>query len=158
MSFAIRRATLADLPMLLDLERSFPGDRLTRGNLRYLLTRARADVWVCTAADALVGNAIVLYRADSPRARLYSLVVAPRARGRGLARTLVETAAAAAAERGCRCMNLEVRGDNIAAIGLYRKLGYRSVRRMAAYYEDGQDGLRFERPLETPAVPRPIAA
>jgi ribosomal-protein-alanine N-acetyltransferase len=158
MSLTIRRALTADLCALLALENSFPGDQLQREHFRHLLTRARADVWLCVAADELAGNAIVLYRAGSRRARLYSLVVAPWARGRGIARTLMETVKQAAAARGCNTMTLEVRCDNVPAISLYRKLGYRFIERLPRYYEDGQDGFRLECSLDTPAVPPRIAA
>lgn len=158
MSSTIRRATTADLSALLTLENSFPGDQLQREHFRHLLTRARADVWLCAAGESPLGNAIVLYRSGSRRARLYSLVVAPRARGRGLARALVETAKQAAAARGCGTMTLEVRCDNVPAINLYRKLGYRFIERLPRYYEDRQDGLRLECSLDTPAAPPRIAA
>jgi len=156
--FTIRRATTVDLPALLALESGFPGDRLKREHFRHLLTRARADVWLYVAAEALLGNAIVLYRAGSRRARLYSLVISPAARSRGLAQALVEAAKQAAAARGCGAMYLEVRCDNLPAINLYRKLGYSWVGRLPGYYEDGQDGWRFECALETPATPPRMAA
>jgi ribosomal-protein-alanine N-acetyltransferase len=158
MPLAIRRASTADLCALLALENSFPGDQLRREHFRHLLTRARADVWLGLAADELLGNAIVLYRTGSHRARLYSLVVAPWARGRGIARTLMETAKQAAAARGCSTMSLEVRCDNVPAINLYRKLGYRFIERLPRYYEDGRDGFRLQCSLDTPAAPPRIAA
>jgi [ribosomal protein S18]-alanine N-acetyltransferase len=158
MPLTIRRASIADLYALLALENSFSGDQLRREHFRHLLTRARADVWLRVVADELLGNAIVLYRAGSRRARLYSLVVAPSARGRGIARSLMETAKQAAAARGCRTMTLEVRCDNVPAINLYRKLGYRFIERLPRYYEDGQDGFRLECSFDTPAVPPRIAA
>ena len=147
MALTVRRATLADLPALLALERDFPGDRLVRSSFRHLLTRAHAGIWVCLAADALVGNAIVLFRKHSRRARLYSLIVTPSARGRGIARALVESVETAVAERGCNRMYLEVRDDNAVAVRLYQRLGYRFVRRIENFYEDGRDALQLERPL-----------
>lgn len=148
MTVVIRRATLADLPVLVALERDFPGDRLSRRSFRHLLTRARADVWVAVADDCIVGNAVVLYRAHVRQARLYSLVVHPARRGRGIARGLVDAAEAAARLHDCACVHLEVRIDNDPALGLYAKLGYRTVRRIPRFYEDGQDALRLERRLE----------
>ena len=161
MNSTIRRAGLADLAALIALERCFPGDRLSARSFRHLLTHARADVWVAADASELLGNAVVLYRRHSTRGRLYSLVVAPSARGRGIARALVEAAETAAAAAGARHLYLEVRCDNAAAIGLYRKLGYHPVARLPRYYEDGQDAIRLERPLAlngSPARPRDSAA
>lgn len=152
-----RRATLADLPALLDLERAFPGDRLSRRSFRHLLTRANADVWICTEDGQVVGDAVMLYRNASLTARLYSIVIAPSARGRGIARALVRSVETAALQRSRRRIYLEVRADNAAAIGLYEKIGYRIVGRLVGFYEDGQDALRLQRSL-VPETPQHRAA
>lgn len=161
MSLSIRRASPCDLAALAALERCFPGDRLTRRGFRHLLTRAHADVWVAVARDELLGNAVVLYRARATTARLYSLIIAPAARGRGIAAALVHAAEGAASLRQIRRMVLEVRCENEAAIRLYVKLGYRFIDRLPRFYEDGADGWRLEHvlpagraPTETP----PLAA
>ena len=143
----IRRARMADLEPLVQLERLFPSDNLSRRSFRHLLTRAHADVWVCVRAERMIGNAVVLYRAGSRSARLYSVVIDPAERGRGIARDLVKRAHDAARRRCCTQLHLEVRPDNTAAIRLYRKLGYRETRRIARFYEDGADALRFEATL-----------
>lgn len=148
MAFLIRRATLADLPALIGLERNFPGDRLGRNNFRHLLTRAHADVWVGVADGTPVANAVVLFRKNSTCARLYSLVVAPSTRGRGIAGALVRTLELAASARGCNRVRLEVRDDNAVAARLYTRLGYRFVRRVPAFYEDGHDALRLDGMLD----------
>lgn len=147
MEFTIRRAAVTDLPALLELEQLFPGDRLDRRGFRHLLLRAHADLWVAVTDGVLLGSAVVLYRRNAPSARLYSLVVAPSARRRGVARRLVRALERASAKRGVRRIHLEVRCDNAAAIRLYPKLGYRPAGRLPRFYEDGQDALRFERVL-----------
>lgn len=152
MRFTIRRAEIGDLPALLALESLFPGDRLRRRHFRYLLTRAQADVWVATDGSTVLGNAVALYRRRARRARLYSLVVTPDARRYGVAGALLRAVENAAAARAVQSVHLEVRCDNGAAIGLYRKLGYVEVGRLPRFYEDGQDALCFERRL-TPAMP-----
>ena len=67
--------------------------------------------------------------------------------GRGVGRTLIEAAEAQALARGCRAIRLEVHPENHAAIGRYRKSGYREFARYRRYYEDGGDALRFEKRL-----------
>jgi ribosomal protein S18 acetylase RimI-like enzyme len=44
-------------------------------------------------------------------------------------------------------MRLEVHESNAAAIARYRKSGYRQFGCHAAYYGDGGDALRLEKPL-----------
>ncbi|BAU47138.1 acetyltransferase [Sulfurifustis variabilis] len=143
----MRRARESDLTALLALEREFPGDRLSRRSFRHLLARAKADVWVCEEKGALLGNAIVLYRRGTRTARLYSLVVAASARGRGIGQSLVAHAERHAAAAGCEVMHLEVRSDNPGALALYAGRGYAVVGRAHGYYEDGADALRLKKRL-----------
>lgn len=157
-TLAYRRATLRDLDALLALEQDFPSDRLSRRSFRRFLTRGNADIWVCVAGDRVVGNAVVLYRAATKTARLYSIVTDPRMRGRGVARTLLQTVEAAARRRGIERVCLEVRADNVAAITLYEKFRYRLARRIKRFYEDGQDALRFEHVLAAAARDSALAA
>ena len=44
-------------------------------------------------------------------------------------------------ERGKRCVTLEVREDNLAAIGLYEKMGFEVAGRRKRYYENRLDGV-----------------
>lgn len=145
-----RRATARDLDALVALERDFPGDRISARSFRRFLVADSANVWVCVAGNDVLANAVVLYRRNSASARLYSIVVAPTARGRGIAAALVERAEMAARQRGCERLYLEVRVDNAAALALYQKLGYDVVRTIENFYEDGQNALRLERRLTTP--------
>jgi hypothetical protein len=55
-------------------------------------------------------------------------------------------------------LRLEVREDNLRAIGIYEKAGFRRIGRETDYYEDGAPALRFEKTLRggapvTTAVP-----
>lgn len=157
-ALAYRRARLRDLEALLALERDFPSDRLSRRSFRHFLTRGNAEVWVCTAGDRVIGDAVVLYRAASKAARLYSIVTDPKTRGRGVATVLLETVEAAARRRRVGRLCLEVRPDNVAARKLYEKFGYRLARRIKRFYEDGQDALRLERAITAPSRHSALAA
>jgi [ribosomal protein S18]-alanine N-acetyltransferase len=145
----VRRATPTDLTTLLALEQSaFTGDRLSRAQYRRHLASASALVLVAQdGAGAVLGSALLLFRRGSTLARLYSIASAPAARGRGVGATLLAAAEAAARERGCRALRLEVRVDNGAAIGLYERAGYLRIGRYGAYYDDGADAWRYEKVL-----------
>ncbi|HLH98364.1 MAG TPA: peptidase C39 family protein [Xanthobacteraceae bacterium] len=125
----------------------FATDRLTRRSLKRLLGSPTARVIVAEHDGELAGTAIVLFRLRSAVARLYSIAVAPHKGGRGIGPMLLEAAEAAAVERGCGVIRLEVHHNNAAAISRYRKSGYREFGRLTRYYEDGGDALRFEKPL-----------
>lgn len=142
----LRVALPADAPAILALEAHFPSDRMSERSVRRLLGRPSAIVRVA-AAPEIVASLVLLTRRGSRRARVYSLVVSPEARGRGLARALVAAAEQDARARGCTHMSLEVRGDNHAARRLYAALGYAEHCVLPAYYSDGADGLRLHRAL-----------
>ena len=144
----IRPATVSDRDALVEIEgRCFTGDRLSRAQFRYLLTRARAVTLVAETDDAVAGYATVLFRRGASLARLYSIAVDPLARGRGLGRRLLGAAEEAAWARGCAYLRLEVRVDDETARALYRSAGYHRVELVRDYYEDGTDGLRLEKTL-----------
>jgi [ribosomal protein S18]-alanine N-acetyltransferase len=114
---------------------------------RHLLRSPAARVLIAEAAGVggAAGALVLLSRRNSRSARIYSLVVHPRARGCGLAQALVRRAEAEARRRGCQAVSLEVRADNRAARSLYAGLGYCELKRLPEYYEDGADGLRLQR-------------
>jgi ribosomal protein S18 acetylase RimI-like enzyme len=141
----VRRATLADLGALLALEARFPSDRISRRAFRHLLTRARAEVWVAVAGGRVVGNAVMLFRANSKRARLYSIVADPAVRGRGVGAQLLQAIERRAAARHCRSISLEVRAAASRVIRWYRRHGYTPGARIPGYYEDGAPALRMEK-------------
>ncbi|MBN8414468.1 MULTISPECIES: GNAT family N-acetyltransferase [Halomonas] len=150
MSVVLRPAVPADLDALESLERrGFSGDRFNRRQLRYLLTRARAITLLAVPAEAgdadgavppegrLLGYGTLLLRKGSQTARLYSLCVAPEARGDGVGRALLLALQQQARASGCSGMSLEVRADNRVALGLYRRAGFRLDAWLDEYYEDG---------------------
>jgi [ribosomal protein S18]-alanine N-acetyltransferase len=144
----IRRATLEDMEVLLELEQLFPGDRIKRSSFKHFLTKAKADVWIARENGVTLGDAVVLYRQGSGSARLYSVVVSPKARGKGIGAKLLARCEEAAKERGCITLRLEVREDNNAAISLYRSRGYDLIGRTDDYYEDGGAALRMRKRLQ----------
>ncbi len=146
----IRPARADDDAAILALEALFPGDRMSARSVRRFLSSPRARVWIAELGGAIVGNCICLSRADSRTARIYSLVVAPEARGRRLAERLVIAAEGQAGKSGLHAMALEVRADNAAARALYAKLGYFEAATLPGFYEDGADGLRLVKTLLPP--------
>lgn len=147
----VRSARPEDLPALVELEALFPSDAMSRRSLRHFIQAASADFLVADHDGELLGNLLLLHRSGSTTARIYSVVVAPRARGMGLGRDLVLAAEAHAAARGCRQIRLEVRVDNAPARTLYERLGYTLESPLPAYYDDGCDGLRLVKTLDAPA-------
>lgn len=150
----LRAARAGDLPALLALEARFPGDRLSPRQFRHHLANPRARLRVLADGPVVRGYHLVLMRAGSRWARLYSIAVDPAARGRGLGRRLLADAERQARAAGRRGLRLEVRQDNAAAIALYESAGYRRVAALPAYYADGAPGWRYAKGPPGPP-PRP---
>lgn len=144
----LRKATLADLDALVALEnRSFDTDRLSRRSFRHLLTKANAVTLIEEEDGEIAGYVAVLFNAGTSLARLYSIAVDARFKGKGIGRHLVEAAEQAALEGECVYMRLEVRRDNADSLAMFRKLGYREFGSYKDYYEDHMEALRFEKEL-----------
>jgi [ribosomal protein S18]-alanine N-acetyltransferase len=147
-AFRIRRATPADLPALLALERTaFTTDHLSARQYRLHLDSPTGLVLAAVDGSGLLGKALVFFRRNSAVARLYSIAVAHGARGRGIGEALLAQAERAARRRGATHMRLEVRQDNAAAMRLYERRGYTRFAERPGYYEDGGDAWRYEKDL-----------
>lgn len=145
----VRRAENSDLDDLAMLEdRTFDSDRMSRAQYRRHLDSDSALVLVASANHRhFLGTAVVFFRKRSGVARLYSLATHPDSRGKGVGTALLEASEAAARQRRCRALRLEVRVDNAAAVKLYERLGYRRIGHRARYYQDGVDAWRYEKAL-----------
>ena len=145
----IRPATGADISTLVDIEnRSFESDRFNRRTFRYLLSKANAATLVEVGENGRVrGYAMVLFTRGTSLARLYSIAVAPDARGAGIGATLMGAAEETAVDRDAAYMRLEVRADDPATQVFYEKRGYRRFAVQEHYYEDEADAVRMEKSL-----------
>ena len=89
-------------------------ESLKRANVVFLV--ARDD-----EGQAVGCGAVVLHAAYGEIKRMY---VAPRCRGRGIARALLQALESASAMAGCRLLKLETGPFQPEALGLYASLGY----------------------------------
>jgi len=91
--FRIRRAASADVDDLMRIEeRVFPTDRIPRRGFRRFLASPSSALMVATRDGTIAGYALVLFRANSGVARLYSIAVVPNARRRGIGVALLAAA------------------------------------------------------------------
>jgi ribosomal protein S18 acetylase RimI-like enzyme len=144
----IRPAEGADIDDLVRVEqRTFATDHIPRRGFRRFLASPSSALMVATRERAVVGYALVLFRANSDVARLYSIAVAPEMARRGFGIALLAAAEKTARGRDCRLLRLEVHAKNAAAVSRYRKAGYVMFGRRADYYADRGAALRFEKRL-----------
>jgi ribosomal protein S18 acetylase RimI-like enzyme len=148
MAADIRPACASDVDALLAVENAvFPTDRLQRQSFKRLIDRPSAVVLVAQAGDQLAGYCIVLFRAGTPVARLYSIATVPGMAGQGVGRALIEAAEKAAIAKGKHSLRLEVREDNTRAVSIYRRGGFQLIGAKSDYYQDGMTALRMEKLL-----------
>ena len=98
-------------------------------------------------ADHIEGYAGVDHGGDV--ADIMTVAVAPGRRGQGDGDRLVETLLERARARGAGAAMLEVRADNPAALGLYRRHGFEEISVRRRYYQPGDvDAVVMRRRLE----------
>lgn len=121
---------------------------------RRFLARESALVLVCERGQEVLGHAVVLFRARSKVARLYSIAVQPAERGRGTGRALLTAVIEQARARGLSTLSLEVRALDGPVLSFYERFGFCFKERLPGYYDDGAEAVRLvlelkqrERPL-----------
>lgn len=144
----LRRAAVRDLAALVAMEQSvFSGDRLSLRQFRRHLESPSADLVVAAGSDGVDGYALLFRRRGSLVGRIYSIAVAPAARGQGLGDRLLQRLESIARASGLAEMRLEVRKDNAGAVALYERRGYQRFGEREGYYEDGGDAWRMSKSL-----------
>lgn len=142
----IREAEEDDIDTMLVIEHEvFQTDRMSRRSMRRLIESESDCFMVAIQNGEIAGYAVYFLHRGTSLSRLYSIATAPRFQGQGIARAILEAGERTAAENGRIYMRLEVRKDNLGAIRLYEKLGYRQFGYYEDYYEDHQDALRFQK-------------
>ncbi|MEW5972221.1 MAG: GNAT family N-acetyltransferase/peptidase C39 family protein [Pseudomonadota bacterium] len=144
----LRPATLDDIPTLLEIENAcFKGDRLSRRQFRYMLTKAHAVTLVDEREGQIRGYVLALFSRVVSMARIYSIAVRPEHVRQGVGSALVRAAEEAALAHDCVSLRLEIREDNAASRALFERLGYRPFDVLRDYYEDHTDAVRYEKSL-----------
>jgi [ribosomal protein S18]-alanine N-acetyltransferase len=139
----VRFATADDVPRLAALEAESFSDPWAEDSVAAEVEGP--GTLVLAAVDRLASPPIAYaaYRALGGEAELLRLAVAPAARRRGVARTLLAAGRRHLAGFGCQTCFLEVRSDNVAAIALYEAEGFHPVGRRAGYYGRDSDAIVY---------------
>jgi ribosomal-protein-alanine N-acetyltransferase len=140
-----RRAVIADLPRVMEIEKDGFNHPWSRDLIERELGHTWSQIWLaCDGAPAgperILGYVVFWLVHDE--VHVLNIATALEARRRGIGRALMEAASDAGRLRGARIATLEVRRSNVAAIELYRSLGYRQVGVRPRYYvEEGEDAI-----------------
>lgn len=146
MTCYIRDAMSTDLNALLEIEaQSFESDKISRRSFKRYLQSEHSRLLVAEIDQQVVGYGLIWLHKGTRLARIYSLAVLPSARGKHVAEHILLELENLAKLHKRFYIRLEVATQNIAAISLYEKLGYRVFGRYTAYYADSSDALRMQK-------------
>jgi ribosomal-protein-alanine N-acetyltransferase len=142
----LRDMTPADLPAVLAMEEElFAPDTWTAAMYRDELARTDTRHYLVAEDDAgtVVGYAGLI--AYPEEAHIATIGVTGERQGQGIGAQLLDTLLAEADTRS-RVVLLEVRADNEAAQGLYRRRGFTEIGRRRGYYQpSGTDAVVMSR-------------
>jgi [ribosomal protein S18]-alanine N-acetyltransferase len=148
--YTIRRVVPADLDLIQGIEAaSFGAEAYDRKLFAAYFARCGELFLVAARGRRVFGYMITCIRGGrrGTAAELVSIAVDPASRQGGAASALLDSTLRRLRRRGATRLHLVVRVTNEPAQALYEKYGFRRVRVLRGYYEDGGDGILMTRPL-----------
>jgi [ribosomal protein S18]-alanine N-acetyltransferase len=106
------------------------------GSFHYLLT---------TSAGIIIGFVLSLIIVDE--LHIHNIAIHPDFQRKGYAKILVSTILSYAESKKVVSVFLEVRENNIAALRLYKNLGFTSISRRDKYYSDNETAIIMKKDL-----------
>lgn len=142
----IRRVRQDDIKTIAAIERvSYPepwSEKMFAGELRIGFSN-----FFTALVDGKIAGYVCFWSIDG-ESQITNLTVEESSRGKGLGSKLMAYAVEYSAGRlNNKKMFLEVRADNKAALGLYRKFGFKKIGVRKKYYSNADDALVMEKSL-----------
>jgi ribosomal-protein-alanine N-acetyltransferase len=137
-----RVATSFDLPVFVSLDKElFPYSPWSASQYKQEFSApTRHFVVALDDEQSIIGYAGV-FAPGAAEADVLTVGVVPSHRGKGIARQLIALITDWAHNQGSTAMMLEVKVDNVEAIGLYESLGYSKLNTRKDYFGPGLDAL-----------------
>lgn len=141
----LREAVAGDIPSLAAIHarafaRGWGADEFER-----LLAERAVRCHVACTGGRRPPVGFILSHVVPPEAEVLTVAVVTDRRRRGIGRLLLSHHLARLASEGVSISFLEVEEGNVAALALYRTLGYREVGRRRGYYGGSADALMLRR-------------
>jgi ribosomal-protein-alanine N-acetyltransferase len=149
MTTIVRPMRWWDLPAVMALEAELFGDEAwTEAMYWSELAEADSRWYVVAEEDGVITGYAGLCVYPPDEAYVQTIGVTVSKQRQGLGQHLLDLLVDAAGRRGCRRLDLEVRVDNAAAIGLYERNGFTAVGRRRRYYQpSGVDAVVMRKAL-----------
>lgn len=138
----IRKILPKDFPWIVQIENKCFGDTLSYSprQLKYLLTKAKSSCFIETLNETIRGFIIILYRKRSASAAIETLNVDPCFQGNGIGMRLLKAAEEDMIASGIKWMRLEVSINNLPALRLYEKAGFKITAFLPSFYFNPHSG------------------
>ncbi len=149
MAVTIEDASIRHLDRLYKIEMEcFKREAFTKQQIAQLLTSHNAISLIAKENEEIVGFIIgMLYVEDNTLVgHVLTIDISLNHRRRGVGIKLLHEIEKIFRDKQARVCRLEVREDNIAALSLYQKLGYKKVAKLEYYYGDAH-GILLEKSL-----------
>ena len=148
--FVIRRVRQRDLGRILEIEAaSFGADAYDRNTFAEYTHKCGGLFLVAEWGTKVCAYSITALSSGGigKRAELISVAVDPACLGKGVASALMDSTLRRLRRRGVTRFGLMVKVTNLRALSLYKKFGFRKLRRVVRYYENGADALSLAKDL-----------
>ena len=137
MPITIEDASIRHLDKLYEIEMEcFEREAFTKQQIAHLLTDYDSVSLVAKVNGEIIGFIIgmVYLERNSLIGHILTIDISPIHRRKGTAQKLLQEIEKIFTEKGVKACRLEVREDNIAALRLYQKFGYKKVAKLKNYY------------------------
>ena len=139
MTITIEDASIRYLDRLYEIEMEcFEKEAFTKQQIAYLLNDYNSISLVAKENEKIVGFIIgrIHVERKSLVGHILTIDISPAHRQKGIAVKLLQEIERIFKEKGVKLCHLEVREDNVAALSLYQKSGYKKIGRLKNYYEN----------------------
>ncbi|MFQ5997892.1 MAG: ribosomal protein S18-alanine N-acetyltransferase [Candidatus Bathyarchaeia archaeon] len=143
MDSKIRQVRPTDLPDIIKIEEQSFSDPYPERLLKSLATFYSSTFLVAETKKKVVGYASAIME-NGGSAHLLSIAVDPIYRQQKIAKKLLGALVQLLRDKAALRLRLEVRENNVLALGLYEALGFRRRRTVKSYYQDGTNATRME--------------
>ncbi len=137
MTITMEDASIRYLDRLYEIEMEcFEKEAFTKQQIAYLLNDYNSISLVAKENEKIIGFIIgrIHVERKSFIGHILTIDVSPTHRRKGIAVKLLQEIERIFKEKSVKVCHLEVREDNIAALSLYQKSGYKKIGRLRNYY------------------------
>ncbi|MHA1615764.1 MAG: ribosomal protein S18-alanine N-acetyltransferase [Candidatus Njordarchaeales archaeon] len=143
----IRKASIEDVEEIFEIEKLSFKRPYPKYYLQWLI-EGLADIFLVAEVNGKIIGYIAGRVEYGNLGHIVTIAVHPNWRRKGLGTMLMRKILNYFRKNSCKKAYLEVRVSNEPAIKLYQRLGFRKVRIIKHYYEDGEDAFLMAKFLE----------